>query len=340
MGKKILYSDTFDYWASLMGCFCVRKDKENEIEYENQTDSEISEYYEELWEKILNSPEMLFVKNDLKMMTESERFFFLVMELLRENSVNELIEMDVATFYTKSLEINFEGEKTGDKDEIFTALKMELDDNYNTTDCDYIMMKELVYNTRVLKERLNDVLRKTYDYFLEEIYTDEKKGAIQKELNKFQGLLNEDEGEFLKSITLLNTPEKDFIPEELDIYMTYFAPYSYTFMMKRLTLMFGIGMPDQIKKRNEKLNIETFLKILADPTRYKMIKLLSNKAYYGAELAKELGLSTATISHHMEKIYNLKLTNAISGENNKLYIQLNKVDLESYLEELKADLLS
>ena len=338
MGKKILYRNEFDYWASLMGFFCIRAKSDSQSLLDDASLSEVTEHYEAAWGNLLDSPEMMFIRNDLKMMTESETFFFLIMEFLRNYAVNELIEMGVDMFFSESLDLLFvSGEKK--KDNLFSDIKEMLDDNYNTTETDYILVRELVYNTRVLKERLNDVLSKTYDYFVSNIYTDEKKEEIQNSLSMFQASLDEDEGEFLKSITMLNAPERDFIPEELAIYMTYFAPYSYTFMLKRLTLMFGISMPEQIKKRNEKFDIESFLKILADPTRYKMIKLLSNKAYYGAELAKELGLSTATISHHMDKIHNLKLTNAINGENKKLYIQLNKVDLESYLEELKEDLL-
>lgn len=338
MGKKIIYRHEFDYWGSLSGFFNVLKNEESHIDIQKESHAEIVDHYKGLWEAFLMSSEMIFVRNDLKLMVESEKFFFLVLEFLRNNTVQEVIDFSTDEFFQQSIEL-LDINDVKDKDDLYQKVKVNLDDNYNTSDSDYIMMKELIFNTKIIKERLNDVLSKTYGYFHDEIFTEENQKKAQEKLSEFQVQLDEDEGEFIKSITLLNTPEKDFIPEELSIYMTWFAPYSYTFMIKRLTLIFGVGIPEQIIKNNEKLDLESFLKVLADPTRYKMIKLLSNKAYYGAELARELGLSTATISHHMDKFLGLKITNTISGENNKLYIQVNKVDLESYLEGLKADLL-
>ncbi|KGR82614.1 hypothetical protein CD32_17260 [Lysinibacillus odysseyi 34hs-1 = NBRC 100172] len=42
------------------------------------------------------------------------------------------------------------------------------------------------------------------------------------------------------------------------------------------------------------------LKALADPNRLLILRLLSVKKEYGAKLAEYIGLTTATISHHLD----------------------------------------
>lgn len=46
------------------------------------------------------------------------------------------------------------------------------------------------------------------------------------------------------------------------------------------------------------------LKALGDRKRFEIMKLLAQRSYYGQELAQELSLTPATISHHMEMIIN------------------------------------
>ena len=44
---------------------------------------------------------------------------------------------------------------------------------------------------------------------------------------------------------------------------------------------------------------------------------------YGAEIAKMLNITTATVSHHMSNLYNLSLVNVITN-NNRINYTLNK----------------
>lgn len=45
------------------------------------------------------------------------------------------------------------------------------------------------------------------------------------------------------------------------------------------------------------------LKCLSDPTKLSILTILKNQSTYQSDLAKQLGLTTATISHHMNKLF-------------------------------------
>nr|WP_255723363.1 metalloregulator ArsR/SmtB family transcription factor [Sporosarcina sp. ACRSL] len=46
--------------------------------------------------------------------------------------------------------------------------------------------------------------------------------------------------------------------------------------------------------------LESQLKVLADGNRLRMLRLLSGQREYGAKIAEYLGITTATVSHHLE----------------------------------------
>ena len=72
------------------------------------------------------------------------------------------------------------------------------------------------------------------------------------------------------------------------------------------------------------------IKLLADPSRFEILKYISNKEAYASEIANHLGLTSATVSHHMGILYASDIV-TITKTNNKLYYKLNKETLKKYL---------
>lgn len=79
----------------------------------------------------------------------------------------------------------------------------------------------------------------------------------------------------------------------------------------------------QIEKVETGVEIKEQIKELSDDTRLKILKLLSVRAYYGKELADELGLSAATISHHLERLTSKNLA-IWELDGRRAFINLNK----------------
>ncbi len=70
-------------------------------------------------------------------------------------------------------------------------------------------------------------------------------------------------------------------------------------------------------------NIARQLKVLADPSRIKIIRLLARETLYGKQIAERLTLSTATISHHLEALNSAGLL-LLEKEKNIKYFHTNK----------------
>lgn len=79
------------------------------------------------------------------------------------------------------------------------------------------------------------------------------------------------------------------------------------------------------------------LKLLSDASKYEIMKLIKNQSLYGSQLADKLSLSTATISHHVNGLASAGLIN-ITKDSNRVYYQLNKVQVGFLLNQIKQDL--
>jgi DNA-binding transcriptional ArsR family regulator len=92
----------------------------------------------------------------------------------------------------------------------------------------------------------------------------------------------------------------------------YFVP-SY-FYMNRPMRTFNekiqiLIYPVQEVNAYNKNTLANALRIIGDNTRLEIIKKLAIKPMYGKELAKELGLVTSTVSHHLEQLRSIGIIN-------------------------------
>lgn len=80
----------------------------------------------------------------------------------------------------------------------------------------------------------------------------------------------------------------------------------------------------------------TFFKTIGDPTRLRIIKLLSEGPLHGQAIAGKLGLTPPTITHHLHK---LREVNAVyeRRDGNTIYFYLNESVIKHYASAL-ADL--
>ncbi len=80
------------------------------------------------------------------------------------------------------------------------------------------------------------------------------------------------------------------------------------------------------------------LKALSDKSKLAILDHIRNKRSYGQALAKETGLSTATISHHMSALINCGFIR-MEKEDNRIYYQMDKDRLQRFLQHLSLYLL-
>lgn len=80
------------------------------------------------------------------------------------------------------------------------------------------------------------------------------------------------------------------------------------------------------------------LKILSDNSKYEILKSIRNKPAYGQELAEQLNLSTATISHHMSALISSGLIQ-LEKQTNRVYYRMDKERVLRFIEQLKSSLI-
>lgn len=87
-----------------------------------------------------------------------------------------------------------------------------------------------------------------------------------------------------------------------------------------------------------KNDITKILKIISDDTRFEIIELLSKGgSMMGKDLARELNLSTPTISHHMEKLKESGFINEERIKNSKYY-SVNDNSIDKFINSLSSRL--
>lgn len=89
---------------------------------------------------------------------------------------------------------------------------------------------------------------------------------------------------------------------------------------------------------NKGLNKEDIVeigKILSDKSKVDILELISKKPYYGKELADALGLTTATISYHVNALLKASCLQA-QIKSNKVYYSIDNEKLGAYLDGVKS----
>ena len=140
----------------------------------------------------------------------------------------------------------------------------------------------------------------------------------------------------------------DLSHEEVFVYPTYGGYRSFSYILQLLSsspnsfLMWGLDIFQIFQYKDKGFNIESIcngLKLLSDKSKFDILCYISNKSAYGAQIAKELKLTTPTISYHMQALMNAGFIQ-VRKENNRLYYSLNREFAEIFLESAKKKLLN
>lgn len=103
----------------------------------------------------------------------------------------------------------------------------------------------------------------------------------------------------------------------------------------------GWLIDEDIARTSEKLVMDEIcdvLKVLSDKSKFAILRETNGAARYGAELAEQLGLTGATISRHMNTLFNCGFITA-EKNNTKIYYRANKQRLEEFFRTLHDELL-
>ncbi len=102
-------------------------------------------------------------------------------------------------------------------------------------------------------------------------------------------------------------------------------------------LYIGVGVFALIEHiehtRTSEEGLMRFLKTLADPTKFQILKYLRDERKYSTQISEQMGLSAATISHHMSQLGSQELVQFVK-EGTRIYYRLNSDQVREKLREL------
>lgn len=198
---------------------------------------------------------------------------------------------------------------------------------------DYIMYPEDI------KERLFKVLDKFYQQFVLP-RQDKVRAFIEKKLIKHQKLVEEDPESFIENIIYMFSKEK-FEDKSTIMYMSYYGEFACSIRLDEndIVVLYGFAAEQRLDDAKRKKECHELLKTLSDEKRYDIIALLGQRAWYSKELADYLGITTATMSYHINKIMTLGIIMVESGERKRLYYSLNKERFKRLIDNMVEDIV-
>ncbi|MBI9012418.1 MAG: winged helix-turn-helix transcriptional regulator [Clostridiales bacterium] len=105
--------------------------------------------------------------------------------------------------------------------------------------------------------------------------------------------------------------------EFLYSYMLY--PYKLRLMDQTRNIML-LSLYDRDKTDEEQLNeIKNGIKLISDPTRLSILRMIYANPMFGKEIAETLSLTTATVSHHLDVLRKEGLIHIERDKNTKYY---------------------
>ncbi|QSX04747.1 winged helix-turn-helix transcriptional regulator [Sedimentibacter sp. zth1] len=154
----------------------------------------------------------------------------------------------------------------------------------------------------------------------------------------------------IKEENIFNTYIKDLLPlqlvyNEIEVYISIFrfnelSIRNFGVNEEKIVSFCGIYLFELTKLTKNLYSDEkivTDLKALSDITRFKILRSLKRTPKYLQEISKELELTPATISHHINSLLNSEFVNVIvdTNKSKRIYYEVNDKKILSLVEELK-----
>lgn len=279
-------------------------------------------------------------KNELNMFFKKVTVFYdYLMHLSHQGkSLDNETPDDFRAFILKELECEL---KEVNSEKLHKVLRDHYDDPKSFEDYDKSteLILEVFKDERMFNTNFKNAVASLRDLFIKERYLPLKE-EYDKKLEEHNEIYKKDPYAFIDTMSSGKVKLSD-------LNITDYQPYIS--FLGHLGVMINVGSNVIIYSANlEKLTdfdmdqdlVESLLKFLSDPKRYKMIQMLSKEKWYANELAKKFKITPATMSYHVNKLYALGLITFEQGEQNKLYIELDNDRLNYLLDYMKKDLFS
>lgn len=226
-------------------------------------------------------------------------------------------------------------------EEIREAISDMVDLQFDFKQGDYIILETFIMEPSFKKE-LVSYLQRYYENFFSRI-EEEIEEKLRKIVEKHEKIKAEEEDRFIHHFLPLMMSESEQVRSQTDLYVSYFDEISNIFLCYSgdvdKTYIYGSSLEQKMDPSYINLIRKEFFNLLQDDTRYKIMRLLGTKKWYGKELADHFGLTTATVSYHLNRLNKFGVVDIEKGIHKRYYYSLNKVVVKELYMRVLDDLL-
>lgn len=197
---------------------------------------------------------------------------------------------------------------------------------------------DIIKDPSILEGSVFHSINNLFETFYEEKVVP-KMNDIESIISRHQKILDQHPNDFIKELTNGHLDPTEVNTTDMDPILAYFSPYSLFISITHKKYVYGMSLEKAAQDEEPEVMIQPLLKFLSDPKRYQMIQMLSKKKWYANELAKEFNITAATMSYHINKLYGLGVIHFEQGDQNRLYIELDKKRLQELMIQMQEDLL-
>lgn len=283
------------------------------------------------WLKYIEDHISPFMRNDiLLMMNEVYGILDIGFRLVLENNLKEPAELIEAFKQITPAALAEELYSFYDMETPFSAsvedIKIELERTYPFEISSAYM--NLHRYPADFQGRLVNILHEFYAQFFAP-FEASTYHAITQKIKAHEALLKENPSHFINTIGMGDYKSVMGTGKELLIFISFYVDLGLVYLP--LGNQFIIFYGQTIEHRFDAFTMEgkykAFYKAVADDKRLEIIKLTSKRPWYAKELADHFGLTTATLSYHLNMLLDLEIIKFEPSINNRYYYTTDKDNL-------------
>ncbi len=249
-------------------------------------------------------------------------------EALEKSDENDLVKMICRGYNT---DIPFDSDDKLIKD---TLLKI-----YNKDVASLFM--QIKNHPSEFKSRMIQSMKDFYLHFYKPHQQIAYEFMIEK-VNEHNKIISENAVYFINTIGLGDYTKLLKKQKNIRIFVSYFYDLGmfHVGLDNIFVLFYGQSSDQRFNGQLSMDKLKAFFKALSDETRLEIIRVTSKKAWYQKELADYLGLTTPTLSYHVNLLLEVGILNFEPSSNNRYYYTTNKEKLEQLLDFSKKEMLN
>lgn len=337
----IINKEFNDLYGILSSFVIISNHNYFKIQMEEKWNLELDDEIEMYAKKLLENPVFYKAKYFVNMETKTRDIFINPTFIAKSKNLDEYFkyleqqsEDDLRISIFEQLEFE---ELINYKEESYLEIVLEKIDKIDFEGDEKWYLISLIRDPKSYIEKFSDLIKEYLPLY------EELKGRYWKVYEEFVQWIDKNISQYGidfidEYLTFINLKQYDEVHLNYSIFDLI---SSHNFGDGSVHIFIGLIFKRYVEEEKNKNDIDKHLniyKVLSDKTRFDIIKILIKKESYGQEIAEQLGITTATVSYHMDFLFGASLV-TIKRKSRRLYYSVNKEQIKNGISFLERELM-